>query len=172
MMQQSRLLRIVQPMRRPMNYQMEKSSPLEMLDSDALNIYSNPSKWMVKNSPQSKNWPINQSKNVMLMSEEISIKTSSCQVVPPCLKALVKDSSKKLNQEHLNPSMLKLLPVLIEDSLSGEVVQPLPHWVPSLVCGSPRKTMTNTEQPLSIENVSEQLCPNVIIKVLKLNECV
>jgi len=90
------------------------------------------------------------------MSEEISIKTSSSQEVPPCSKVSEKDSSKKLNPELPRVLMLKLLPVPTEDSPSGEEVPLLHHSQHSQACGSPKRTMMNTVLPLSTENVSEE----------------
>lgn len=152
--------KIVHLTKRPTNFQTVKSSPLETLDSDAPNISSSPSKWTARNSPVSKNWPTTLSKSAMLMSEEIFTLTSSSQEEPPCSKALVKDFSRKLNKELPRVSPLRLLPVPTEDSLSGEEV-PLWHHSQHLqACGSPRKTMMNTELQLFIENVFEPKCDN------------
>jgi len=149
-------LKTHQVSRRPTNYQTVRSSPLEMPDSDAQSSSSSHSKWTEKNTTPSKIWPITVSKSAMSMLEENSTRTLFFQEVPPCLKASVKDSSRKLNQEHQSPSMLKSLLPQIEDSPSGEEVPPSLLYPHSHQCGSPRRTMTSTVQPSSTENVFER----------------
>jgi len=149
-------LKTLQVSRRPTNCQMVRSSPLVMPDSDAQSSSSNHSKWTEKNSTPSKIWPITVSKSAMSMLEENSTRTSFSPEVPPCSKASVKDSSRKLNPEHPSQSMLKSLHPQIEDSPSGEEVLPSLLFPHSPQCGSPRRTMTSTELPLSTENVFER----------------
>jgi len=142
-------------LRRPTSYQMVKSLPLVMLDSDAQSICSSPLRWTERNSTQSKTWPTTPSRSAMSMWEEIFIRTSSYQEVPPCSKALVRDYLKKLNQEHLSLFRLKLLPAQTEDSPFGEEDLLLLHSLPLLVCGSLRRTMMSMELLLCTENAFE-----------------
>jgi len=147
--------RTVQPLKRPMNSPTERSSPLEMPDSDAQSISSNPLKWTEKNSIACKTWPTLQSRSAMSTLEETSIRTSFSQEEPPCSKVLEKDSWRKSNREHQNQSLWRLSPAQTEDSQSGEEGPPWHPCQHSPACGSPRKTMTNMEQPLSTESASE-----------------
>jgi len=77
-----------------MNYPMDKLSPSEIKDLDAPNYYLNPC-WSEKNSQVSQTLLINQSWNVMSMSEKIYTEILSCLEVLPASPELPKDSQKK-----------------------------------------------------------------------------
>jgi len=126
-----------------------------MLDSDALNISSNPSKWTAENSIPSKTWPTTLSKNAMLTSEETCIKTSYCLVVLLCLRELVRDSWRKLSWELPSLFKSKSLQALTGSLLCGEEDLLLLLYLHLQACGLLRKIMMNMELLLYTENAFE-----------------
>lgn len=109
------------------------------------------------------NWLSSQSPSATSTSEEVSTKTSSCQVEQPCSRTSQRDSTTRLSREsRLDQPLRSKLPPK-ESSWSGLVVQSCPACRHSSPCGSPSKNIMKLVQASSTASQFDRVYNGKII---------
>lgn len=140
-----------------LNSQTETSLPSVTNNSDAQKLCLILLDKSVKKCHQSINSLTNLSKNVILMSERIFMRTWLCLVVLLCTLVSQRDSKKRWSLLLHQLWKLKLVLQKKENSPSGLEDLSSPPLVHSRLCGSPKKISKNPDQELSTKDVSDHI---------------